>query len=206
MRRLLFACGLALLAAGCEGAQETDEWSQNEVFQRMQRQPKFRTYQRNDFYPDLRAMRPPPAGTLSREQFVAGQGGIDTGLTPMMTFVEKIPIPVDEALLETGRKQFQITCGACHGLAGDGKSMVAQNMALMVPPSFHSQKLRGKPDGYFFQVVTHGFGAMPGLAWRFSPKERWAIVAYVRALQYSQQVPIAEAPQDVRARLMREGQ
>ena len=80
------------------------------------------------------------------------------------------------------------------------------NMALMSPPSFHSDKLRGKPDGYFFEVITNGYGAMPAQAFRFTPRERWAVVAYVRALQYSQHVPIAEAPADIRQRLMREGQ
>jgi mono/diheme cytochrome c family protein len=206
MRRL--ACVLALFAAasGCQGADETDELSQNEIFQRMQRQPKFRSYQRNDFYEDLRAMRMPPPGTVSREVYGAGQGNVDTGLTPARTFVEKIPVPVDQPLLELGRHNFQVVCATCHGLAGDGRSMVAMNMSLMAPPSFHSDKLRGKPDGYFFEVITNGFGAMPAQGWRWTPRERWAVVAYVRALQYSQHLPIAEAPADVRQRLMREGQ
>lgn len=202
---LLVALG-ALAFGGCDPANETDEWSQNEIFQRMQRQPKFRVYQRNDFFQDLRAMRHPPDGTVSRQQYAQSHGGIDTGMTPMMTFVERIPLPVDEPLIAAGRKQFEIVCAACHGLLGDGRSMVATNMSLMAPPSFHSEKLRGKPDGYFFQVITHGYGAMPEFAWRMTPTERWAIVAYVRALQYSQYAPIAEAPQDVRNRLMREGQ
>ena len=206
MRRLLWALALTAAAAGCQRADETDELSQNEIFQRMQRQPKFRSYQRNDFYEDLRAMRMPPPGTVSREAFGAGQGNIDTGLTPSRTFVEKIPFPVDQGLLEVGRKNFDVVCGTCHGLAGDGRSMVAMNMALMAPPTLHSEKLRAKPDGYFFEVITNGFGAMPAQGWRWTPRERWAVVAYVRALQYSQHVPIAEAPADIRQRLMREGQ
>jgi mono/diheme cytochrome c family protein len=203
---LSLAALIALVwGAGCEPADETDEWSQNEVFQRMQRQPKFKSYQRNDFFPDARAMRLPPAGTVSRQGFEQGKG-IDSGLTPQNTFVETVPVPVDEALLETGRKNFQIVCAACHGVAGDGKSMVAMNFGLMPPPSFHSEKLRSKPDGYIFEAITRGFGAMPGQGWRFTPKDRWAVVAYVRALQYSQHAPIAEAPQNERTRLLREGQ
>lgn len=206
MRRLLWLLGVIAAASGCEGAGETDELSQNEIFQRMQRQPKFRPYQRNDLYEDARAMRTPPPGAVSRESYAAGQGGIDTGLTPNLTHVEKIPVPIDDALLATGRKNFEVVCGACHGITGDGKSMVAQNLSLMPPPSFHSEKLRAKPDGYFFEVISNGFGAMPSLAWRFTPRDRWAVVAYVRALQYSQHVPIAEAPSDIQQRLMREGQ
>jgi mono/diheme cytochrome c family protein len=206
MRRLLWLLGLLAAASGCKSADETDEWSQNEIFQRMQRQPKFRSYQRNDFYEDLRAMRPPPEGTVSREAYAAGQGHIDTGTTPALTFVERIPIPVEEPLLALGRKNFEVVCATCHGIAGDGRSMVALNMSLMQPPTLHSEKLRAKPDGYFFEVITSGFGAMPAQAWRFTPRDRWAVVAYVRALQYSQHVPIAEAPPDIRQRLMREGQ
>ena len=99
-----------------------------------------------------------------------------------------------------------LTCATCHGLAGDGQSMVAVNMALMPPPSFQSEKLRAQPDGYFYEVISHGYGVMPPFGWRMTPTERWAVVAYVRALQYSQAVPLAEAPSEVRARLLREGQ
>jgi mono/diheme cytochrome c family protein len=208
MKRLLPMVVLLAAGTGCLADDEGDDWSywQNAIFQRMQKQPKFRPYERNDFYEDLRAMRPPPPGTVSREAYAASQGGIDTGRTPMLTFVEKIPVPVNEELLAHGRKQFQIVCSSCHGLAGDGKSLVAMNMSLMTAPSFHSEKLRGKPDGYIFEVISDGYGAMPSLAWRFQPRDRWAVVAYVRALQYSQHVPIAEAPPEVRSRLMREGQ
>lgn len=207
MKTPAFAVMAALCAAlvtGCNPADENDEWSQNEVFQRMQRQPKFKSYQRNDFYEDRRAMRHPPTGTVSREWFAqharGGQGMADG------TFIQQIPVPVNEALLRMGKKQFDITCATCHGLAGDGDSMAARNMALMPPPSFQSEKLRGVPDGYIFEVISNGYGVMPPFAWRMTPTERWAVVAYVRALQYSQAVPLAEAPSDVRAKLVREGQ
>jgi mono/diheme cytochrome c family protein len=206
MRRFFWLLAVIAAGGGCESADETDALSQNEIFQRMQRQPKFRSYQRNDFYEDQRAMRPPPPGTVSREEYLAARENVGTGLTPAFTFVEKIPIPVDQALLELGRRNFDVVCATCHGIAGDGRSMVALNMSLMAPPTFHSEKLRAKPDGYFFEVISNGFGAMPAQAWRFKPRERWAVVAYVRALQYSQHLPLAEAPADIRQRLMREGQ
>ena len=208
MRRLLPVLGMLAAAVGCQGSEEGNDWShyQDFIFQRMQLQPKFRSYQRNDFYEDLRAMRMPPEGTLSREAYAASQGGIGTGRTPMLTYVEKIPVPVNDELLALGRKQFQVICASCHGLAGDGKSVVAMNMSLNPAPSFHSEKLIGKPDGYFFEVIGDGYGAMPAQGWRLQPRERWAVVAYVRALQYSQHVPVAEAPPEIRARLMREAQ
>lgn len=205
--RMALAVGFAGLGAGatgCQPADETTEWSQNEIFQRMQRQPKYRSYQRSEFFSDGRAMRQPPTGTVSREWYASHQQG-GSGMQDGM-FVQQIPIPVTEALLREGKKQFDITCAACHGLAGDGQSMVAVNMALMPPPSFQSEKLRGQPDGYFFEVISHGYGVMPPFAWRMTPTERWAVVAYVRALQYSQAVPLAEAPPEVRARLLGEGQ
>lgn len=205
MNRVSLIAALALCAPlfGCNGTEE-DEMTQNEVFQRMQRQPKYRYYQRNDFFADGRAMRTPPAHTLSRENYAAESVG--TGLNPDGTFVESIPFAVDMATLELGRKNYEIVCAACHGTAGDGQSMVAANMALANPPSFHSEKLKSKPDGYIYQVASNGYGLMPPFAWRLTPRERWAIVAYVRALEYSQSAPLAEAPPDVRAKLMQESQ
>lgn len=203
--KLLALCASAALLGGCMGADETDEITQNEVLHRMQRQAKYKAYQRNDFYPDLRSDRLPPQGTLSREAFLNSQMG-NGYEADGFTFRSQIPMPVDMALLELGKKNFEVVCAACHGLAGDGQSMVAMNMALMPPPSFHSEKLRTKPDGYIYTVAGEGYGAMPPFAWRLTPKERWAVVAYIRALQFSQSVPLAEAPADVRAKLMQEGQ
>lgn len=206
MKRLHLVAALCLCAplfAACNGS-EDDEWTQNEIFQRMQRQPKFKYYQRNDFFEDGRAMRTPPANTLSRENYDAEQVG--SGLNPDGTFVETIPMPVDMATLELGKKNFQIVCAACHGLVGDGQSMVAVNMALANPASFHSEKLKSKPDGYIFQVASNGYGLMPPFGWRLTPKERWAVVAYIRALEYSQSAPLAEAPPDVKAKLQQEAQ
>lgn len=202
-RVLALALAVAASALGACNGDETDEWTQNEVFQRMQRQPKYRYYQRNDFFEDKRAMRLPVEGTVSRENYLAHQLG--SGRNEDGTFVENIPFQVDMQTMELGRKQFQIVCAACHGLAGDGQGLVATNMALANPVSFHSDKLKNKADGYIYTVAGEGYGLMPPFAWRLTPKERWAIVAYVRALQYSQAVPLAEAPADVKAQLAKEG-
>ncbi len=204
MRRLLLIGAFAALGTGCSN--EEGSLGQNEIFQRMQLQQKYRSYQRNTFFDDERAMRVPPKGTLSREDFAASQPYGDGRIAGTEQYVESIPVPVNMALLEKGRKNFDIVCASCHGLVGDGQSLAAVNMALTAPASLHSEKLRTKPDGYIYYVVGHGYGVMPGFDWRFTPEDRWAIVAYVRALQYSQSVPLAEAPADVRSQLMREGQ
>jgi mono/diheme cytochrome c family protein len=202
MRRLLPIAALlgAVAASGCNDG-ESGDLTQDEIFHRMQKQQKYRPYQHNPFYADGRAMRVPPAGTLSRQDYQRGERFGPGGLLADGTFVESLPVPVDMDLLRLGRKQYDITCAACHGLVGDGQSMVAVNMALAAPVSFHSDKLRTKPDGYIYEVISHGYGVMPGFAWRFSPEERWAVVAYIRVLQYSQNVPLAEVPAEIRATL-----
>jgi mono/diheme cytochrome c family protein len=93
-------------------------------------------------------------------------------------------------LLELGHKRFDITCGTCHGPLGDGDSIVARQMSLRPPPSLH--KYVDRPAGYFFEVITRGFGMMASYAAELSIEERWAVVAYIRALQLSQGVPARE--------------
>ena len=105
-------------------------------------------------------------------------------------------------MLQTGRKRFEIICATCHGLVGDGRSLVARNMSLRPPPSLHDYASR--PDGYIYQVITRGFGLMPSYSAELPVEERWAVVAYVRALQLSQRSNLAASPPAVRARLQGE--
>jgi mono/diheme cytochrome c family protein len=98
-----------------------------------------------------------------------------------------------------GRKRFDITCATCHGPLGDGESIVARNMALRPPPSLH--KYNDRPVGYFYEVITKGFGMMASYAAELTVDERWSIIAYIRALQLSQATPIADVPADVRQQL-----
>jgi len=205
MKRLLLTAVLGVVSVGCNVA-DSGNLTQDQIFHRMQKQAKYRPYQHNPFFQDGLAMRTPPEGTLSREDYFAKQPFGPGAITANGQFVETIPVKVDMALLERGQKNYDIVCAACHGLVGDGQSMVAVNMALAAPVSFHSDKLRGKPDGYIYEVASSGYGVMPGFAWRFTPEDRWAIVAYIRALQYSQNVPLAEVPADIQAQIMREGQ
>jgi mono/diheme cytochrome c family protein len=114
-------------------------------------------------------------------------------------YVTSVPVPVTRKLLELGRQRYDITCGTCHGTLGDGDSIVARNMALRPPPSLH--RYINRPAGYIFEVATKGFGMMASYAAELTVEERWAVVAYIRALQLSQSTPAAQLPADVRGKL-----
>jgi mono/diheme cytochrome c family protein len=111
------------------------------------------------------------------------------------------PLPVNQELLERGQGRYKIFCTPCHGLQGDGNGMVAVR-GMKHPPSFHQDRLRQSPNGYFYDVITNGFGAMYGYSAQIPPRDRWAVVAYVRALQLSRNVKASELPSDLREKLM----
>jgi len=168
----------------------------NEQLQRMVEQRRFRPYSENDFFEDGRAMRTPPPGTVSRERNAPTQAG-PPGLQPAA-----LPKPIPLSMLKAGQREFQATCAACHGLLGDGNSVVAEKMSLRAPPSLHDSADR--PDGFFYSVITEGYGLMPSFAEHIAPQTRWAVVAYVRALQLSQRAPLSDASAQARAQLLLE--
>jgi len=170
------------------------------IFDPMERQPKARGYAANPFFEDGRAMRQPPAGSVPRERIV--QNPALTRGTVDGKDVTEIPIPLTRAVLDLGHRKFDIYCATCHGLVGDGRSAVAANMSLRLPPNLHDRA--GMPVGHYYQVVTNGFGLMPGYSAELDVKERWAVIAYLRALQLSQNAPLALAPEPVRERLSKE--
>ena len=110
------------------------------------------------------------------------------------------PPPVTQALLQRGRERFDIYCAVCHGPAGYGDGMIVQR-GFPAPPSYHSDRLRKASIQHFYDVITDGYGAMYSYAQRVSPADRWAIVAYIRALQASQNMPVAELSGAERAQL-----
>ena len=167
----------------------------------MQRQQKVKPYQASTFYADGLGMRAPPEGTVPYGKLPPPE--VATGLGPDGKELALVPIPVDAKLLARGRARFDITCATCHGVLGDGESQVALNMALRRPPSLHAY--RDVPDGHFFRVMSEGFGLMPSYAAELTLEDRWAIVAYVRALQLSQYATIEQVPPEVRRRLEEEG-
>lgn len=178
------------------------------------RQPRERAFRVSDWYADGLTMRPPPKGTVPRERrtmnpvLTAGIAGYTGAVAPngerVVRYASKIPFPVTPALLAQGRKSYDITCGTCHGPFGDGRSIVGSQMALRPPPSLLLYTNRA--PGYIFEVATRGFGMMASYAAELTVEERWAVVAYIRALQVAQNVPVSELPPDARRQLEQEAQ
>jgi mono/diheme cytochrome c family protein len=164
----------------------------------MHDQPRYRPLAGSSFYADGRGSRPIIDGTVAW-----GKLKTDTRMYKGKdgnNFISEIPVPVTEALLARGRQRFDIFCSPCHGRAGDGEGMVSQR-GFKRPPSYHTGKLLGQPAGYYFDVISNGFGAMASYASRVPVEDRWAIVAYIRALQYSRQATIEDVPENLRSQL-----
>jgi mono/diheme cytochrome c family protein len=151
--------------------------------QEMANQPRIETLETARFFGDGQGSRPQVQGTMARGQ--------SWELTPVTSGkqddkpLDRNPLPLSFTLLERGRELFDINCDHCHGPAGYGDGMVVQR-GFPPPPSYHSDRLRSEPDGRLFEVITEGHGRMPAFRQHLDPPERWAIVAYVRALQLSQ--------------------
>lgn len=167
----------------------------------MERQKKYLPYEANALFPDGRAMRPLIEGTVPRERLL-GDTAVREGMTNGQ-YVTRIPVAIDRTLLDLGRERFDITCAACHGILGDGQSVVAHKMSLRPPPAISSGPYAALPPGQVFQIITQGFGMMASHAAEIPIAERWAIIAYLEALKLSQASPEDAAPPDVRARLMK---
>ena len=180
-----------MLLAGCSDDQD--------ILQRMTIQPKYVWYGSNEMFADGRAMRVPPEGTVPRQRLATL--GIESGRAENGAYVADIPVPVTQELLEKGRKQFNITCATCHGLVGDGESMVARNMALRPPPNLHLPQYQNRPAGYFYDVITNGYGLMGSYSNEIPVRERWGVVAYIRALQLSQSATVERVPAEQRQKL-----
>lgn len=164
----------------------------------MHDQPKYKSYKASEFYDDGRASRQPPRGTVPFGGAQQDQHFF-TGMINGKPAAE-FPFPVTRQLLERGRERFNIYCAPCHDRTGTGQGMIVQR-GMKLPPSYHITRLREAPPGYFFDVMTRGFGAMYSYASRISPHDRWAIVAYIRALQLSQHATIGDIPQEEMSRL-----
>jgi mono/diheme cytochrome c family protein len=173
------------------------------------RQPRARAYKASHFYADGLDMRAPPAGAMAREWrqasvpratgFERRTGPPESNGQIARPYAAKIPIPLTLATLERGRERFEIFCAACHGLLGNGNSVIARQMSVRPPPSLHTYGDRA--PGYLFEVVTHGFGVMPGYAREIAVDDRWAVVAYLKALILSQSARADSLPAEVRGRL-----
>lgn len=166
--------------------------------QQMADQPSYRPLQASEFFEDGRASRPLVEGTVARghlkedAELYTGKTGAD--------FVDSFPIRIDRKVLARGRERYDIFCSPCHDRTGGGAGMVVQR-GFPRPPSLHTDRLREVKAGYLFDVVTRGFGRMPDYASQIPPRDRWAIVAYMRALQLSQRARLEDVPPGERTRL-----
>lgn len=184
MRRPIFIAALLLALTGCG--------------RNMYDQAKYETYDPSPFFTDETSSRPLIDGTVSRSRgavdsvFFTGQG--EAGIAT------ELPVALTEAVLQRGQQRYNIYCSPCHNYSGNGEGMIVQK-GFVQPASFHDERLQAAPVGYFFQVITNGYGRMYSYASRVPPEDRWAIAAYIKALQYSQDAPVADLPADVRERL-----
>jgi hypothetical protein len=167
----------------------------------MANQPKYQPLEASSFFADGRSARPVPAGTVARGH-LNEDSALHTGKSNG-EFVNTLPVPLTRALLERGRQRYDIYCSPCHGKTGDGQGLVVVRGFQRGPVSFHIDRLRESPAGYFFDVTTNGFGAMQDYAAQTTVEDRWAIVAYVRALQLSQKASIEDVPEAERRGLER---
>jgi mono/diheme cytochrome c family protein len=178
-------CAL-LSASGCE------------FRKKMYDQPRYKTYAESDFFADGSSARPLVEGTVARgylrdnEHFYYGivDGQLAADLPP--------ELPVTEELVRRGQERYNIYCSVCHDPAGYGNGMIVQR-GFKQPESFHIDRLRQMPDGYYYEVISNGFGMMSSYAYQVRPADRWAIIAYIRTLQLSQYATWDEVPEDIRA-------
>src|SRR5438552_3622107 len=183
--RFFLAALLGLAGAGCR----------RDMFH----QPISKPLERSDFFQDNHmASRPLVPNTVARghlhedEIFFTGKRGTN--------LVQTIPLPITRELLERGSERFDIYCAVCHGRTGEGRGMIVQR-GFPPPPSFHIDRLRQAPIGHFFDVITQGYGIMYSYAERVEPADRWAISAYIRALQLSRNATLADLTAAERSRL-----
>jgi mono/diheme cytochrome c family protein len=170
--------------------------------QRMAQEPRYRPLQSSTFFADGTSARPIPGDTVARGR-VQDDTLLYAGKDASGQDSAELPFPASSELLLRGKQRYEIYCAVCHGFTGDGDGMVVQR-GFLPPPSYHSDRLRQAPVGHFFDVITNGFGAMPSYADQIPVTDRWAIVAYVRALQLSQHAGLNDVPADERTALERQ--
>lgn len=153
-------------------------------------QPRYRTLKASTFFADGKSARELPKGTVPRG-FLREDRLLYTGMSGDTTLTRAFPMPVTRQVLERGRERYGIYCTPCHDYVGNGRGMVVQR-GFKQPPSFHQDRLRDAPVGYVFDVITNGFATMSGYASQIPVEDRWAIVAYFRALQLSQNTRLAD--------------
>ena len=188
-RRLMLACALAAsLGAGTACRQD------------MHDAPRYEALEKSDFFPDRRTSRPLIEGTVARGQLRADDAYYTGKVNGQPIAALPAGITFDKALLERGQSRFNIYCAPCHSQTGEGDGMVVRR-GYKQPPSMHDPRLRAQPLGYFYDVMTRGFGQMPDYAAQIQPRDRWAVAVYLRALQLSQHATVEDVPAEERGNL-----
>lgn len=170
-------------------------------------QPRYDPLETGLAFPDSQSARVPPKGTVTRGDVSTRQWlwprepwSPSDPLPVAAATTDTFPKPVTREMLARGRERFGIYCTPCHGAYGYGDGMVTRH-GFPNPPSYHIPRLLAAPDGHFYDVITHGFGRMYPYAYRVAPPDRWAIIAYIRALQLSRHAALSDLPPEERRRL-----
>lgn len=183
----VFALGVfVLLVTGCE------------LRQAMYNQPKLKPQGASEFFSDGRNARPLVEGTVARghlENDDLFYKGMSNG-----KLADEFPFPIGTAEMKRGQERYNIYCSVCHGAAGYGDGMIVQR-GFVKPTSYHDARLRSSPAGHFYNVIANGFGRMPSYREMIPTKDRWLIVAYIRALQLSQNATMNDVPPEHRSEL-----
>lgn len=167
----------------------------------MDNQPRYKAQQYTALFADKRAMRPAIPGTVARGELNLSDTlhtGVEDG-----EWATEFPIAITDVVIERGREKFNVYCATCHGYAGFGDGMINQRAeqlqepAWIQPSSFHTDEIRNRPHGHIFNTITNGIRSMASYRDKLTPADRWAVVAYVRALQRSQNASLQDVPQDV---------
>ena len=182
---LMFSVALVFAIAGCT--------------QKMADQPRYDPLQRSDFFRDTLSARPLPAGVIPIT-FVDNDSVFQTGMKDGKP-AQDFPVPLTRVLLDRGHQRYNIFCSPCHDFIGTGHGMAARRGFRRQPSDFQTDDMRASPPGHFFDVMTNGFGAMPSYSKQVGVSDRWAIIAYIRALQLSQDATINDVPTNERQRL-----
>ncbi len=167
--------------------------------QDMHQAARYDPLEQSPLFGDQRSARPLVEGTVPRG-FLREDKAFYTGKGPDGQLLDTIPVKVDKALLLRGQDRFNVYCSPCHGKTGDGNGMIVQR-GFKQPTSYHTDRLRAQPVGYFYDVITNGFGAMQDYSAQVAPADRWAVAAYIRALQFSRHAGEADVPPDARGSL-----
>ncbi len=198
MKRVIAAIVPLLVIAGCD--RTTTRNTPIEIIPDMQRQGKYKPQEAGPFFADGRASRPPVPGTIAVGQ-LREDSVYYTGLVDEKTYAGKNPLPMDRETLERGQERFNIYCAPCHDRTGSGHGIVPTRTPSWLPSNLLEDRIRKMPDGELFNIASNGRRSMPPYKFQITEHDRWAIVAYLRALHRATAATVNDVPQELRSEL-----